>query len=82
MISNGESVTGQSLAKAASVGKSFANKVINEIRTHGHIIAPSNPKERNFPRGVGSKTLDLDDEKVLLVVYYKNPKACLQEIPP
>ena len=33
--------------------------------------------QKTFPRGIGAKTLDAEDEQVLLGVYYDNPKSLL-----
>ena len=62
----------RALAKAASVSPSFAQKIIDEIHSNGRVLAPD---ERVPHRecGVGSISLDEDDERYLLYLRFVDP---------
>ena len=77
MIENNESVTAQSLGERAGVSKSFANSVISEMKAFREVLPVIDQKQRHVPCSAGSKTLSLNDESVLLQVYYSDPKSLL-----
>lgn len=75
MLEQGEEVSVRNLATASGVGKTYASSIIDQISSGSIQFGVTNTGNR--PRGVGAKTLTLDDELVLLGVYYDNPKALL-----
>lgn len=71
-LNAGNSVSASTVAAEAKVRKSFANKVINELKS-GDGLADPPKKERNMPIGKGSKTFDDEDVAALLQLRQLDP---------
>jgi hypothetical protein len=74
----GQAPTPHQLKQEASVSDTFARKVIGEIEIYGDVKDPrSLPNDR--PRGVGSKTLNCDEEAYLLDLRREKPARPLSD---
>ncbi len=72
----GGRVSQRALARAASVSHKYAAKIIEEVESGG-LIDPSTMKQARAT-GAGSKTLDLDDETLLLRLRMWQPSMTLR----
>jgi hypothetical protein len=72
----GGSVSQRELACAASVSKNFAAKIIDEVESGG-LIDPNTVKHARST-GAGSKTLDINDEMLLLKLRMWQPSMTLK----
>ena len=60
------------LALLTNVGKSYARKVMTEIQAFGDVVPPLR-KNSTRRRGIGSDTLDPEDELLILNLLEKDP---------
>ena len=78
LLEESGSVSCRRLAEVSGVGKTYVAAVIREVQD-GRVVLGTMQEPRIIPRGIGSKTLDAEDEQILLSVYYvyDNPKSLL-----
>jgi len=60
------------VSKLTSVGRGFVAKVKEELRLHENILRPDEIVQRRAT-GVGVRSLDEDDENLLLFLRYQDP---------
>jgi transposase len=72
----GGRVSHRTLARAASVSHKYAGKIIEEVKS-GELINPTTVKQARST-GAGSKTLDIDDEMLLLRLRMWQPSMTLR----
>jgi len=69
---SGSDPTDVEVSQRTSVGRGFVAKVKEELRVHGHILRPDEIVQRRAT-GVGSRSLDEEDENLLLLLRYLDP---------
>lgn len=71
-LESGSDPTDVEVSQLTSVGRGFVAKVKEELRVHGHILRPDEIVQRRAT-GVGVRSLDEDDEALLLFLRYLDP---------